>query len=120
MAEMVKGLPLKKNASPSQILIMLGAMALLVGCGWGASSVVKDYFDKAHNEIIAAIDKVDARTSAVAATVDKHTTEIESLRHYYWSNADMNHWAGQLDHDNRVSVPGLIVPEVPQPTAGPH
>lgn len=120
----VKELPFKKNATPVQIVALFVCMVFLVSVGWYASSTVKDYFDQAHKEIMVAITKVDSdqssKTQAISTIVTQHSTEIESLRHYYWSNSDMNRWAEQLDHANRATVPALIIPEVTLPPPGPH
>jgi TolA-binding protein len=113
--DVIEKLPFKKNATLSQIvLLILATSAVAVG-----GAMVKTYFDEAHGQIMAAIAKVDSdqtqRTTGLQKEVDDNTGSIEALRRYYWSNADMQRWAQQLDRQNRVSVPALTVPEVPPP-----
>ena len=59
-------------------------------------------------DILKALDPLE-RASATQGQ------KIDAIQRYYWSNADMNHWANQLDRANRTSVPAMIVPEVPAP-----
>jgi hypothetical protein len=120
----IESLPLKKKATTVQILMLLAAIGFIFGAGIWAGNWAKNYFDDSHHEIMAAINRVDTDNSGkiavVAESLDKASSNIDSLRHYYWSNADMQRWASDLDHLNRLPVPAMIVPQVPQPVPGTH
>jgi hypothetical protein len=120
--DIIDRLPLKKNATTSQLLVLLLSIAGLIVFGW----VSKTYFDTSHNEIIAAIAAVDkdqtVKIDAVKGTiaslqkeVDGNSGSIDALKRYTWFNSDMARWAQGLDRANRQAVPALIVPEVPPP-----
>lgn len=105
--------PLKKSATPTQMIYLGLAMVSLLAVGW----VVKGYFDDKQTTILAAISEVGARNDKLGQDVKANSSSIEAIRRYYWSNADMQQWAQQLDRANRTAVPALVVPEVPRPPA---
>lgn len=124
-------LPIKKKATPVEMLLLILSIGVIFCSGIYAGiygmNRVKIYFDARHNELLAAIAKVDADNSSKVATlgmavgtlstrVDKNEGSISGIRRYYWSNADMTRWANQLLRDNSKGVPEFIVPEVPPPT----
>ena len=126
-SEIVKAineLPIKRNASLGQKVLMAGFVAVLFAAGWMASNATKQYFDEWHAGVILAITKVDtdqsAKVDAISKRVDQNVAEIDSLRHWYWSFGDQSHYMQTMDRANRASVPGLIIPEVPAPPNGPH
>lgn len=115
--DIISRLPLKKNATPAQIIMLFVVAALLVGTGWKASSSVKDYFDDNHRQLVALLSAQDAKVLVVSAKADKNAEGIDALRRYGWSNSDMQRWAQQLERANRIAVPALVVPDVPAPAS---
>lgn len=115
--ELAKLVPLSKKATPLQIVGLFVAMGLLVAVGWGASTTVKSYFDHSHMELVELITDQNSKVAAADAKAEKALEQVESVRHYGWSNSDMQRWTNQFDRANRTSVPALIIPEVPAPLA---
>lgn len=113
--DIIEQLPLKKNATTTQLLVLFLSIAALLVCGWTS----KTYFDASHNEIIAAIAKVDSdqtvKVAAIQKQVDGNSGSIAALKQYTWFNSDQSRYMATFARDNRLTVPQLVVPEVPPP-----
>lgn len=121
--EMIDSLPLKKKTTTGEMLMLIFCIVFLFACGAYGWNTVKNYFDAAHSELIAAISKVEsegsAKTATVAATVAGNSQAIDGIHTYYVKNSDMQNWTHQLEKDNRLPVPLLVVPDFPYPVPPP-
>lgn len=95
--EIVEDLPLTKQATPKQMLLLIVSIISVGYIGWKLNG--------AKTEITTAVSQVDSK-------VDKLDAKVDWLQKSTWSRQDHIEWANELDRLNRKSVPGLEVPTV--------
>jgi hypothetical protein len=99
MKEGLEGLPFKKNASPAQMLLLLGAIGFVLVTGMSAGIFAWD----SRNTVVKAIEDVDAKVSSVKQSQ-------EWMRKSTVSRAEWVQWTVQFDQANRSKVQNLVVP----------
>jgi hypothetical protein len=95
--DIIKGLPLKKTATPQQLLVLAVACAVVFFCGFRASNAVQ--------EINQGISRVDSK-------VDSLNSRMDWMQKTSWTRQDHIEWVQEFDRANRQTVPALIVPQV--------